>query len=130
MKQTLVNLAGAAVLLVAAFLPPVVAAAGENANVHFGEHIVILLAGLLLAYAGQTLIRRQLAQDPRRATRGIGIIGLGIVLFLASQVPALDALADSTMAMHVLQHLMILAAGGFVGMGLVVFGAVPAPSPR
>jgi len=76
------------------------------------------------------LIRRQLARDPRQAIWGIGIIELGFVLFLASQVPAFDAVADATMAIHVLQHLMILASGGFVGMGLVVFGAVPAPSPR
>lgn len=130
MKQSLASLVGAGVLLAVAFAPPVVEAAEANENVHFGEHLMILVAGLLLAIAIQALVRRQFDRNPHRASLGVGIIGLGFVLFLASQIPAFDMLADMTMAFHVLQHLMILASGGLVGMGFIVFGAIPTMTPR
>ena len=118
MKQFLRGLIAGIVFLVVAFLPPVVAAAEQNENAHFGEHLLILLAGLLFGYATQILIRSQVILRLELTALANAITVLGLLLFVASMVPALDALADATMAIHVLQHLVILVSGGLIGLGL------------
>ncbi len=119
MKRSLPGLIAGVVLLVVAFLPPVVAAAEQNENVHFAEHLLILLAGLLLGYTAESLIRSYLAPALDLSTWGSVIAGFGLLLFVATMVPAFDALADATMAMHVLQHVVILVSGGLIGLGLL-----------
>ncbi len=118
MKQFLLGLIAGIVFLVVAFLPPVVAAAEQNENAHFGEHLLILLAGLLFGYATQILIRSQVILRLELTALANAITVLGLLLFVASMIPDLDALADATMAIHVLQHLVILVSGGLIGLGL------------
>lgn len=118
MKQFLLGLIAGIVFLVVAFLPPVVAAAEQNENAHFGEHLLILLAGLLSGYATQILIRSQVILRLELTALANAITVLGLLLFVASMIPDLDALADATMAIHVLQHLVILVSGGLIGLGL------------
>ncbi len=124
MRQTLLSFGAAITLLVVAFLPIMVDAAEMNDNVHFGQHLLILVAGLLIALGAQRKIGEYFALHVGRSALVTGIAGLGLVLFLISQIPAFDVLADSAVAFHMLQHLVILVAGVLIGAGWLLLTRV------
>jgi len=124
-KSGFVTLVVAVGLLIVAFSPPVMDLAEQSDNVHFGQHVLILLAGLMVAYAFQSLGGHRLFVDAGLARRGLGLAGLGMVLFLATQVPAVDVVADQSIPIHMFVHLVTLAAGGLIGIGFLSLASEP-----
>jgi len=122
-KQTIVGLIGAIILLAIAFMPSVIAAAEESESIHIGEHLLILLAGVALAFAVQPVIRHYLAGYLHHSGWGTGIAALGLLLLVVVESPAVDALAETAIVLHMVQHLMVLISGGLIGTGLLTLAS-------
>lgn len=105
---------GSVVAALAAISPPADRAADANPLVHYAEHGIIFVSGLLLAAALRDLWRA----PPWTPARGVAAGGLAVLLEIAAILPPLDGAVETNQTLHFTQHGIIFAGGALMGVAL------------
>jgi hypothetical protein len=127
-KERLVNrdvgsVVAAVILALLLVSPPVSSAAEQSANVHFIQHQLIFMVGILL---GVGVLRLSGSSGGGRwVTAGL-VLG-AVVLQLVWNSPPVDSWADSSVTTHFSLHGIMFITGGLLGWGLAsLFAGQPA----
>lgn len=117
-------------LMAVAFSPPVIEAADHSGDIHFLEHLGLLIAGWLLAHAMRSVTDTHLVRG--RAAAWWVLIGVG--LLLVTFIPSVEVFADSILIVHLIAHAVLVVSGGLIGAGVMSIAyepaAVRAPASR